>query len=66
MSGVFDSRKDFYLIEFKQRPRVFVKLILESCVIQSYLVYILLIIWPQFIELKIKDRSKTERQAVSS
>ena len=46
MSEEFDSRKDSPSTKFERRPPIFVKLTLESYAIQSYLVYILLIIWP--------------------
>ena len=58
MSGEFDSRKDSHSTKFEQRPQIILKLSLESCLIQSYLVYIVLIIWLKFIELKIGQKEK--------
>ena len=46
MSGEFDSRKNSHSATFEERPQIFVKLVLEDCVIQIYLV---------------KNRSKTKR-----
>ena len=46
MSGELDSRKDSYSTKFKQRPQILLKLNFKSCVNQSYLVYVLLIIGP--------------------
>ena len=50
-SGEFDSRKESHSTKFKRRSRIFVKLSLrELC---DSKVYILLIKWSLFIELKM-------------
>ena len=58
ISGEFDSKKDSNSIKLKEIPWILV-----MCVIQIYLVYILLIIWPFNC---IAKRQKSERYAVSS
>ena len=46
MSGELDSRKDLQSTNFEQRPRIFIKLSFRELVIENYLVYMFLIIWP--------------------
>ena len=46
MSGELDSRKDLQSTKFEQRPRIFIKLSFRELVIENYLVYMFLIIWP--------------------
>ena len=57
MSREFDSRKDLQSAKSERRPRKFVNLgFRKFC--GSYLVYILWIICPQFIELKTGQKKK--------
>ena len=60
MSGEFEPRKDLRLAKLELRPQIFVKPnFRELPVVQKYLVYILLIIWPKFMELKIGYKQKS-------
>ena len=63
MSGEFDSRKYSYLTKFKRRPQIFVKLNFRELYDSKLsLVYILLIIWSQFIEFKTGQNQKGRLQ----
>ena len=62
ISGEFDSRKDSHSTKLEQRLLIFMKQVLENCVIESYLVYIILIISPLFFELKIGQNWKGRMQ----
>ena len=58
MSGEFDSRKDSESTRFERKPEIFIKLSFRELCDSNYLVYMLLIIWPQFIKFKLVKNGK--------
>ena len=46
MTQEFDSRKDLDSTKLERRPPILIKLSFRELHVQSYLIYILLIIWP--------------------
>ena len=58
MSGEFHSRKDLNSKNLNNGLEYWQSYVLESCVVQGLLVYILLIIWSEFIKLKTAQKEK--------